>query len=92
MNQSEQKSTNHAVASGVEALLNRLREEGVASGQARAEKIVAEAERRAKWLVDQAQQESESLRPVPMQNTLKRLEKTRCAWRLATHFCICAHS
>lgn len=62
MNQSEQKSTNHAVASGVEALLNRLREEGVASGQARAEKIVAEAERRAKWLVDQAQQESESLR------------------------------
>jgi V/A-type H+-transporting ATPase subunit E len=84
MNQAEQKSTNHPVASGVEALLNRLREEGVASGQARAEAIVAEAERRAKWLVDQAQQESESLREKARTDAERFKKAGEDALRVAT--------
>ncbi len=47
------------VSSGVDALIQRLRDEGVADGQARAEKIVAEAEARAKWLINQANEEAE---------------------------------
>jgi V/A-type H+-transporting ATPase subunit E len=49
-------------ACGVEALLQRLRDEGVAAGRAEAEKIVAEAQARAEWLVNQAQEEAEQLR------------------------------
>jgi V/A-type H+-transporting ATPase subunit E len=50
------------VSSGVEALLQRLREDGVANGRAQAEKIVAEAESRAEWILKQAQEETEQLR------------------------------
>lgn len=49
-------------ASGVEALVERLREEGVAAGRQQAQAIVADAERRADWLVRQAQEEAERLR------------------------------
>ncbi len=47
------------VSSGVDTLIQRLRDEGVADGQARAEKIVSEAEARAKWLIKQANEEAE---------------------------------
>lgn len=50
-----------AVSSGVSALIERLRDQGVAEGQARAEQIVAEAERRADWLVRQAHGEAERI-------------------------------
>lgn len=49
-------------SSGVEALIRRLRDEGVAEGRLQAEKIVAEAQARAKWLVSQAQEEADKLR------------------------------
>ena len=41
-------------ASGVEALIERLREQGVEQGQQRAAELVEEAERRAEWLLQQA--------------------------------------
>ena len=50
------------VSSGVEELLERLRQEGVAAGRAEAERIVADAEARARWLVEQAEEEIERLR------------------------------
>lgn len=59
MSPEQEKTKSSTVSSGVEALLDRLREEGVGSGRAEAEKIVDEAERRAKWLVDQAQEEAD---------------------------------
>ncbi len=59
MSPEQEKTKSSTVSSGVEALLDRLREEGVGSGRAEAEKIVDEAQRRAKWLVDQAQEEAD---------------------------------
>lgn len=49
-------------SSGVEALLERLREQGVAAGQRQAETIVADAQARADWLLAQARAEAEALR------------------------------
>jgi V/A-type H+-transporting ATPase subunit E len=50
------------VSSGVQELIDRLREEGVAEGRLQAEKIVADAESRARWIVGQAEREAEILR------------------------------
>ncbi len=49
------------VAYGVEELIERLRDEGVQKGRAEAERIVADAESRARWLVSQAQDEASEL-------------------------------
>jgi V/A-type H+-transporting ATPase subunit E len=49
-------------ASGVDALIARLRAEGVDAGQVEARKIVEDAERRAQWLVRQAQEEADQIR------------------------------
>lgn len=49
-------------AHGVEALIERLRADGVAQGRAEAERIVGEAERRARWIVRQAEEEAQQLR------------------------------
>nr|MBS0019530.1 hypothetical protein [Gammaproteobacteria bacterium] len=50
------------VAAGVEALIARLRDEGVAEGREEAKRIVAEAEARARWMIEQAEQEADTLR------------------------------
>lgn len=50
--------------SGVEALVERLRQNGVEAGRAEAQRIVADAERRANWLVEQASREADALREV----------------------------
>ncbi|QYZ66556.1 MAG: ATP synthase subunit epsilon [Gammaproteobacteria bacterium (ex Lamellibrachia satsuma)] len=47
------------VSSGAEALIERLHDEG---GQERAEKIVADAEHQAAWIVEQAELETEALK------------------------------
>ncbi|GGB99629.1 hypothetical protein GCM10011352_27280 [Marinobacterium zhoushanense] len=49
-------------ASGVEALIERLRLQGVEKGQQEAEKLIEEAQRRADWLVEQAEQEAKQVR------------------------------
>lgn len=49
------------VAYGVDELIERLRDEGVAKGREEAERIVADAEARARWLVSQAQDEATEL-------------------------------
>jgi len=70
---STQKSTQDLASSGVEALIERLRDEGVASGRAQAEQIAAEArkqsdqliqeaEARARAILESARLEAESLR------------------------------
>jgi V/A-type H+-transporting ATPase subunit E len=50
------------ISSGVEALIDRLREEGVGRGRAEAEKTVREAETRATWILSQAEEEAEQIR------------------------------
>ncbi|MCG8363655.1 MAG: hypothetical protein MJA27_10045 [Pseudanabaenales cyanobacterium] len=49
------------VATGVEALIARLRDEGVASGRAQAEQIVSEAQSQAESIVKQAQAEADQI-------------------------------
>lgn len=46
------------LSNGVETLIERLRDEGVAKGRQEAELIVRDAERRSEWLVGQAQEEA----------------------------------
>ncbi len=52
------KSNPAQVASGVEALIDRLRNEGVNSGRTQAEQIVKEAEYRADSIIKQAQKQA----------------------------------
>ena len=53
-------SSDHA-SIGVEALINRLRDQGVGAGQAESEKIISEARQKAAMIKQQAQQEAEEI-------------------------------
>jgi V/A-type H+-transporting ATPase subunit E len=52
----------HPASSGVEELIRRLREEGVAQGQAEAEKRVQDAQAQANRILKQAEDEAQALR------------------------------
>jgi V/A-type H+-transporting ATPase subunit E len=56
------KSSPEIVASGVEALIERLRDEGVAAGRARGDELIAEATQRARDLVQKAKDEATAIR------------------------------
>jgi V/A-type H+-transporting ATPase subunit E len=60
-------------ASGVEALIQRLREEGVAKGEAEARALVSAAEQRAAAILQKANAEAEEVREQLRQET-QRLE------------------
>ena len=51
----------HIASSGVEALIERLRNEGVAAGQEKAEDLVINAQKRAKWIIEEAELEAKAL-------------------------------
>ncbi len=57
MSKSADTQSQH-IASGVETLIQRLREEGVNEGKNEAEKLLSDAETRAKWVVSQAREEA----------------------------------
>ncbi len=61
MAQREDGQGGSGVSSGVEELIRRLTEEGVAEGRAQAQRLVEEADRRAAWIVQQAREEAETL-------------------------------
>ncbi len=48
-------------SSGVESLIERLREQGVSAGQERAENIVLDAQKRAEWIIEEAKLEAQQL-------------------------------
>ncbi|NOR69102.1 MAG: hypothetical protein GQ532_05315 [Methylomarinum sp.] len=48
-------------SSGVEALIERLKNEGVAAGQEKAEDIVINAQKRAEWIIEEAELEAKIL-------------------------------
>jgi V/A-type H+-transporting ATPase subunit E len=50
------------LSSGVQELINRLREKGLAEGRREGEKIIAKAHQKAKEIVDQAHFEGEAIR------------------------------
>jgi len=49
------------ISSGVENLIQRLREQGVEPGKEKAEKIVLDAQKRAEWIIEEAEREAELL-------------------------------
>jgi len=49
------------VSSGVEQLIERLREDGVKQGRDEAQRIVENAERRATWLTNQAREQADEM-------------------------------
>jgi V/A-type H+/Na+-transporting ATPase subunit E len=59
----------HAAASGVEALIHRLQEEGISRGQAEADKLLAAAQAQAHSLLAQAEAEAQALREKTHQET-----------------------
>ena len=62
MSESRSKNSELMDASvGVEALIQKLKREGVESGQAQAKAVVAEAEQRAQWMLDQAKEEAANI-------------------------------
>lgn len=54
----KQVADEHVLSSGVDALIARLREEGVAAGRAEAERILVEARTEAQQLLDKATREA----------------------------------
>lgn len=48
-------------SSGVEQLIERLRDEAINAGQAKAEDIVLNAQKRAAWIIEEAEQEAQLL-------------------------------
>lgn len=56
----EEEKTGYA-SSGVEELIERLREKAINVGQTKAESIVADAQKRATWLIDEAEQEAKRI-------------------------------
>ena len=69
----------HPVASGVEGLITRLRDEGVAAGKKRSEEIIKDAEARALEIVAKAKKEAETL----LQNGRAELERELAAGKAA---------
>jgi V/A-type H+/Na+-transporting ATPase subunit E len=58
---SSRKDTPVQVAAGVEALIARLRDQGVQAGQSRAEQLVAEAQAEARHTLEQARQQADHI-------------------------------
>ncbi len=51
----------HIASSGVEALIERLRNEGVTAGQEKAEDLVVNAQKHAEWIIEEAELEAKEL-------------------------------
>ena len=62
-------------SSGVQELIERLRDQGVQSGQEKAEEIVLDAQKRAEWIIQQAQLEARKL----MEKTRSETEALKSA-------------
>jgi V/A-type H+-transporting ATPase subunit E len=70
-------------SSGVQALITRLREEGIAAGRREAEQILAAARAQAERLVADAQAESRALRDGAAESARREHDAARAALELA---------
>lgn len=61
VNKESGKNTSVEVASGIDALISRLRDEGVQSGRGQAEQIVRDAQSKAETTIRQARQEADQI-------------------------------
>jgi V/A-type H+-transporting ATPase subunit E len=69
--------------SGVQALIDRLRDQGVEAGQKEADRIVTEARHEAHRILEQAQGEAEQLRASAREDAKAEREAAREAMKLA---------
>lgn len=51
----------HITSSGVEALIERLRNDGVSAGQEEAEDLIVNAQKHAEWIIEKAELEAQEL-------------------------------
>ncbi|HLV18834.1 MAG TPA: hypothetical protein VKY70_15365 [Pseudomonas sp.] len=68
---------------GVEALIERLRGEGVEQGREEARRIVADAEKRATWMVEQAERDAQALREQAREEAARLESSAKEALRVA---------
>ena len=76
-------STNHVKTSGVQHLVNRLRENGIAEGRREAELLVEEARRKAAMIVEEAETEAAKIREEAIDASKQTRKTTEEALRLA---------
>nr|WP_305907982.1 hypothetical protein [Methylomarinum sp. Ch1-1]MDP4520782.1 hypothetical protein [Methylomarinum sp. Ch1-1] len=70
-------------SSGVEALIERLKNEGLAAGQKKAEAIVLDAQKRAEWIVEEAEEEARQLKEQARQDVESMQAAAQDALQLA---------
>ncbi|QEA40604.1 hypothetical protein FGL86_16965 [Pistricoccus aurantiacus] len=78
-----QSESLQGASSGVEALLERLRGEGVEQGREEARRIVADAETRATWMIEQAERDAQALRERAREDARHLESSAREALRVA---------
>lgn len=71
-------------SSGVEELIRRLRDEGVAEGQGKAQELLDEAKRRASEMLDQAREDAEKVR----QEAQREAKRTQTAGEEAVRLAV----
>ncbi len=79
----EEKKDKSPAASGVEKLIERLKQEGVAAGQKEAERLVEEAQRRADWIINQAREEIEAMQKQAEESMARERAAAEEALRVA---------
>jgi V/A-type H+-transporting ATPase subunit E len=76
-------STNNVKTSGVQDLVNRLREDGIAEGRREAELLVEDARRKAAMIVEQAETEAAKIRADALDASKQTRKSAEEALRLA---------
>jgi V/A-type H+-transporting ATPase subunit E len=69
--------------SGVQRLIDRLRQEGIVSGQQEARRLVEDAETRVRWMIDQASREAEEIRDAARRDAERLTAAGKEALRIA---------
>ena len=80
MNEQHAKAT----SSGVENLIQRLRDQGVDAGKEKAESIVLDAQKRAEWIIEEAELEAQQLIDAAKQKSDALRSSGEDALKLAT--------
>lgn len=77
------KKTPDTVSKGVQELIDEIREKGVCAGKDEGARIVADAESRAEWILQQANEQAERVRQQAEQDALFIRESGKEALQLA---------
>ncbi len=79
----DQETPLQGASFGVETLIERLRGEGVERGREEAKRIVADAERRATWMIEQAERDAQEWREQAREEAARLESSAKEALRVA---------